>query len=106
MIKKFGEFIKEDFEDEDYLHGQCHQWVLDNYKPGDQIFVMTDYDYDINGYALVHCGLFRNGKYIDVSGEKNTEEEVLDDFDYGPELETEIMDLDQFKEFCKDYKLI
>lgn len=32
---------------DEYLHGSCHQWVLDNFRPGDKIFVMTDYDYDI-----------------------------------------------------------
>ena len=53
---------------DEYLHGSCHQWVLDNFRPGDKIFVMTDYDYDIDDYALVHCGLIRNGKYLDVRG--------------------------------------
>ena len=36
---------------DEYLHGSCHQWVLDNFRLGDKIFVMTDYDYDINDYA-------------------------------------------------------
>ena len=93
-------------EYENYLHGYCHQWVLDNYQPGDKIFVMTDYDYDIEGYALVHCGILRNGKYLDVRGEMNNEDEVLDEFDYGPELETEIMDKKQFIKYCKENDLL
>ena len=77
---------------DEYLHGSCHQWVFDNFRPGDKIFVMTDYDYDIDDYALVHCGLIRNGKYLDVRGVMNSEQEVLDEFDHGPELEIQIMD--------------
>jgi len=93
-------------EYDEYLHGSCHLWVLDNYRPGDKIFVMTDFDYDINGYALVHCGLLRNGKYVDVRGEMDSEKEVLDEFDYGPELDIEIMNLVQFKKYCKENHLI
>ena len=35
-------------EYDEYLHGSCHLWVLDNYRPGDKIFVMTDFDYDMD----------------------------------------------------------
>lgn len=91
---------------DEYLHGFCHQWVLDNFRPGDKIFVMTDYDYDIDDYALVHCGLIRNGKYLDVRGVMNSEQEVLDEFDYGPELEIQIMDKKQFLEYCKENNLL
>ena len=91
---------------DDFLHGQCHQWVFDNYKPGDEIFVMMYYDYDIDDYALVHCGILRNGKYIDVRGEMDSLADVLDEYDYGPELETEILNFEQFKKYCKDNKLM
>jgi len=41
-----------------------------------------------------------------VRGEMNSEQEVLDEFDYGPELETQIMDKEQFLEYCKENNLL
>lgn len=67
---------------------------------------MIDYDYDIDDYALVHCGLIRSGRYLDVRGVMNSEQEVLDEFDYGPELEIQIMDKKQFLEYCKENNLL
>ena len=108
-IKTFEEFIKESFRDEDlltdeemdYLHGKCHKWVLENYKPGDKIYLITCYDLEIQERALVHCGLYIDGKYVDVRGDEDDIDEVLDGFDYGPELDVEIIDIDEFKTYCK-----
>lgn len=37
---------------EDLLHGYCHQFVLDNYRKGDTVCLITDYDYDIESVCL------------------------------------------------------
>lgn len=30
---------------DDYLHGSCQEWVMNNYKSGDIILVIQEYDY-------------------------------------------------------------
>lgn len=104
--KRIGHIDESKLEDDDYLHGFCYQWVFDNYRDGDEIFVMTDYDPDIKDTALLHCGLMRDGKFIDVRGEMDTKEEVLEPFDYSNELDIELLNMDEFKIFCKDFGLV
>lgn len=91
---------------DDYLHGYCHQWVLDNYKNGDKIFIITDYDYDIESEALVHCGIYRHNKYIDVRGEFDNIEDILDEFDYGENMESNIINFKEFKKYLKENNLL
>lgn len=98
--------LNESLEYDDYLHGSCHQWVLDNYMPGDKIFVITDYDYDIEDYALVHCGIYRDNQYIDVRGCMDDIDEVLEEFDYGEEMEVRIMSFSEFISYCKENDLV
>lgn len=103
--KRIGHIDESKLTEDDYLHGFCYQWVFENYEDGDEIFVMTDYDPDIKDYALLHCGLMRDGKFVDVRGEMETKEEVLEPFDYSNELDIEILNLEEFKYFCRDFGL-
>lgn len=82
--------------EKDYLHGYCNEWVTDNFKSGDKIIAFIEYDYDIERCALLHACLYRNGLYLDVRGYMQTEEEVLDDFDYG---DYEVLSFDTVNDF-------
>lgn len=91
---------------DDYMHGFCHEWVLLNYKTGDEIFVITDYDYDIEDYAMTHCGLYRNKKYIDANGKHNDLEEVMVEFDYGDEMTVDYLTVEEFIDYLKDMRIV
>ena len=103
-----GNVMKEsdDDDDDEYLHGRCHEWAFDNYQDGDRFFVITEYDYEIESPALLHCGLYRDGKYIDSQTQTTDIDDILDNFDYGDEMEIEILTLEEFKDFCQDFGLI
>jgi hypothetical protein len=75
--------IKEAVEEilDDYLHGSCQKWVMNNYKRGDIIVVIQEYDYEIDCICMAHCLLYRNGYYYDARGKLNDMEEVLEEFD-------------------------
>ena len=88
--------------DKDYLHGNCDVWVNNNFRYNDTIIAFIEYDYEIDSCALLHCCLYRNGQYLDIRGELNTIDDVLDDFDYGDFVTLEFSDLDSFKEFLND----
>lgn len=98
------------FKDEDdlteeelnYLHGRCDDWVRNNFQQGDIIIVETEWDYDIDAQALLHCCLFRNGMYIDVRGETSDYNDILDSFDYDEDdLKYDFNSLDEFNSFLK-----
>lgn len=99
------ESSKNKLDKDDYMHGYCQIWALDNYKKGDRFFVITDYDYDIDETVLVHCGLYRNGKRIDASGVHNSLEDALVEFDYGSDVEETIENRDEFLKTLKSFKL-
>lgn len=96
---------KNKLDKDDYMHGYCQIWALENYKEGDKFFIITDYDYDIDKEVLVHCGLYRNGKRIDVSGIYKSLEDALSEFDYGPDVSESIEDKKSFLKTLKNFKL-
>ena len=75
--------INEDYNDEyeEFLHGNCHQWVIDNFRYGDIIVVIQEWDWEIGETCLAHALLKRNGRYLDVRGFMDTMDEVLEEFD-------------------------
>ena len=75
--------INEDYSDEyeDFLHGNCQQWVIDNFRQGDIIVVIQEWDWEIDETCLAHALLKRNGRYLDVRGFMDTMDEVLEEFD-------------------------
>lgn len=64
-----------------YLHGKCNEWAIQNYQNGDSFLVI----YGLNEYFevafLIHCCLIRNGMYVDVRGETDDYDTVLESFD-------------------------
>ena len=62
-----GNIMKESYEDDNELHGSCHEWAWRNWKKGDKFFVLTEYDEELESEALLHCGLYRDGIYIDAA---------------------------------------
>ena len=88
---------------DDFVHGNCQDWAYLNWKSGDDFFVVTEFDEDIEKYALVHCGLYRDGKYIDARGSFDSLDEVLEEFDTGYDIDDEILSKMEFENFCKDY---
>lgn len=88
-----------------FKYGGCHIWALDTYKKGDKFFIITDFDDNIDSYCLVHCGLFRNNKYIDVDTITNDINDILDYYDYGPNMEVNIVDKKNFLKYLKDLKI-
>lgn len=74
-----------------YLHGCCDDWVNEHYQPGDKCIALTEYSSDIKRTCLMHSLLLRDGKYIDVRGETDDFDDVLDGFDYG-EFNYEVYD--------------
>jgi len=101
-----GNVVKEsdDEEDDTFMHGQCHQWAWDNWKKGDKFFVLTEYDEDIDRQALLHCGLYRNGLFVDALTQAKDIDDILSNFDYG-DYDMEILEKDEFKDFCIDFGL-
>lgn len=85
-----------------YLHGICHQWVKENYKENDEIIILTEIDYETGRIFLIHCCLFRNEEYLDVRGNTNDLEEVLEGFDYYNYEENKINNLEEFMKIIND----
>lgn len=107
IAKTVKQRINELYENEepDYLHGECQQWVINNFKPGDLIIVFQEYDYDIDKTCMAHSLIFRNNKYIDARGEMDDIEEVLDEFDCTDDDMLEFKTLKQFKTYLKNMKI-
>lgn len=108
-LKDYLDSIKEDLqetdsEEDDYLYGLCHQWALDNSVDGDKFFAIIEYDDGIERNALLHSGIFRDDKYIDVSGSYDSLEDVLDNFDYG-EYEDFILSKSEFINLLNDLNI-
>ena len=61
-----------------YLHGHCHEWVLENYQEGDDAIVWNEWQWETR---LVHCYIKRGEHYMDVRGSTMAERLVLKDFD-------------------------
>lgn len=97
--------LNEGFTEEDYLHGYCQDWVIENYQKGDKIIVFQEYDYDIDETCMGHSVLFRNGKYVDVRGEMDDVDEVLDEFDFTDDDVLEFKTLPAFKKYLKNMSI-
>lgn len=54
-----------------YLHGHCHEWVLDNYQEGDVAVVWNEWK--DNQACLVHCYIKRDNSFMDVRGTTTAE---------------------------------
>ena len=99
------EQIDEDTEMNDYdMHGACHEWAWRNWKRGDKFFVLLEYDEDIESEALLHCGRFRNGMFIDAEVQSDDIDDILENFDYG-DYDMQILTRNEFKDFCIDFGL-
>ena len=103
--KLVAESVDEDTEMNDYdMHGACHEWAWRNWTRGDKFFVLLEYDEDIESEALLHCGLFRDGLYIDAEVESDNIDDILENFDYG-DYEMQILTRNEFRDFCIDFGL-
>ena len=89
----------ENIDTPEYLHGNCQDWVIDNYQEGDTVVVIREYDYDIDETCMVHSLLKRDGKFLDVRGYMDDMDEVLEEFDCD---DSDVLELDNLKEF-KEY---
>ena len=67
---------------ERYLHGDCDEWVLENFQPGDIAVIWNEFDEDIGKVALIHCYIQRGDMFLDVRGETDDEELVEEGFEY------------------------
>lgn len=88
-------------DEKDCLHGYCDDWVNENYQDGDICIVITEYDNDIKHTCLMHSCLFRNGMYVDVRGETDDFDDILEGFDYG---EFDVEEYNSLKSFNKRMK--
>ena len=91
---------KHDYDEEtmNYLHGYCDDWVNENYKKGDKCVAITEWRDEEDCLCLMHSCLLRNGMYVDVRGETNDFDQIIEAFDWG-EFDEEIYDdLDSFNE--------
>ena len=99
-VSKNLKMILEEYDDDmcDWLHGDCHQWVINNYQIGDIILAIIEYDFDLDTDCLGHALIIRNGKYLDARGYMDTIEEVLEEFDFDADSTIKFKTLDEFKE--------
>ena len=75
-------------EEANYLHGCCDDWVRQNFKKGDTIILIEEYDYDI-------------GIFLDVRGYMDSMEEVLEPFDFNDDYILEFKTLSEFDKYVK-----
>lgn len=89
---------KHDYDEEimQYLHGKCNEWVNEHYQNGDKCIVILEEREDIDTMCLMHSCLLRNGNFVDVRGETEDFNDVIEAFDYGY---FEVMEYNTLKEF-------
>lgn len=102
MFKKSEELTEEETI---LLHGNCHKFVLDNYKQGDIIVVTVDYDYDIGKNCLMHSFILRGELYFDVRGFTSDLNNIFEAFDCGEYIDYLLTDLDKFKDLLTSLKI-
>lgn len=66
-----------------YLHGYCHEWVLDNFEDGDIAIAIIQTNIDNGNSFLLHTFIKRNDEYLDVRGTTNDICDMLEEFDEG-----------------------
>lgn len=69
------------YEEYCYLHGFCNDWVYNNFKDGDKILLLYALNEEFTVEHLIHCCLIRNGLYVDVRGETDDWNKMIDGFD-------------------------
>lgn len=100
---KYSMRINEDYLDDiDYLHGDCQQWVIDNFRKGDIIVVIQEFDWEIEETCMAHSLLKRDGRYLDVRGYMDTMDEVLEEFDCDDSDVLEFDNILKFEEYLDD----
>ena len=83
-----------------FLHGMCNEWVADNYQAGDRALVIIALDEYFEPKQLMHCCLIRNGVYVDVRGETDSFDDLLESFeDWYDEEYTNIVDCESLDDF-------
>lgn len=63
-----------------FIEGYCPDWVRENYKEGDMIFCILDYNVGCFGSGLTHCFLKRGDLFCDIRGETNNINKFMDMF--------------------------
>lgn len=100
---KYSMRINEDYLDDiDYLHGDCQQWVIDNFCKGDIIVVIQEFDWEIEETCMAHSLLKRDRRYLDVRGYMDTMDEVLEEFDCDDSDVLEFDNILKFEEYLDD----
>lgn len=66
-----------------YLHGNCDEWVLENFQDGDTAVIWNEFDPGIGKICLIHCYIQRQDVFLDVRGETADKNLIEDGFDYG-----------------------
>ena len=64
------------------FHSFPDDWIAKNFKDGDKVMLIFTGDDDTGEDAFLHCCLMRDGKYMDVRGETDDLEEVLDGLEH------------------------
>lgn len=85
----------------EYLHGICHEWVIENAMRHDKYVLITETRE--NKICIMHCCILRNGKYVDVRGETSSFNDIIDAFDYG---EFDVLVFDTIYDFVNNIENI
>lgn len=85
-----------------YLHGKCHEWAIGHYQEGDKCVAILEEREGANTMCLMHSCLLRNGNYVDVRGETDDFDDVIEAFDYGEFEVVELNTLDAFNDLLKN----
>lgn len=92
---------EEKYEDDDnimdYLHGNCHLWVENNYQEGDKCVAILEEREGFDTMCLMHACLLRDSKFVDVRGATSDFNAILEAFDWGDYEVVECDSLEQFK---------
>ena len=94
--------MKHEYDEVNYLHGCCDDWVNENYKENDKCIAITEYREEVNKICLMHSCLIRDGKYVDVRGETTSFDDVIDGFDYGEFTVETYENIDKFNERMRE----
>ena len=89
-------------EKERLLHGDCPEFVKENYQEGDKIICVLEWDENVSRECLMHSFLNREKQFIDVRGTTRNFDDVMDAFDFGEYREIELTNLNDFVEFLEN----
>lgn len=77
MFKEPYELCEDDLR---FIEGDCPDWVRKNYKDGDTILCIIDYNVGCFGSGLTHCFLKRGDLFCDIRGETKDLGKFLEPF--------------------------